>query len=85
MTRAGFLLVVSLGAAVVSLGGCRSRDGEIEYLNHTGREVIVTPRHVHSHTCGHYRHDGRWYHIRGHVHGSHCGHELVNGVWIVKY
>ncbi|MEM8931619.1 MAG: hypothetical protein AAGE94_10605 [Acidobacteriota bacterium] len=49
-----------------------------------GKVVVVRKGHVHHHACGHYRHQGRWYHLERHVHGKRCGHVRVRGVWVSK-
>lgn len=36
--------------------------------------VVIPAGHVHSHSCGHHYHGGRWYYTEGHVHGHGCGH-----------
>ena len=37
--------------------------------------------HVHTHDCGHFYHDGRWYFLPGHEHGPGCGHVFANRNW----
>jgi len=46
-------------------------------------EWVHDARHVHSHNCGHYHHNGRWYVHDGHIHRDGCGHHLRGGIWIV--
>ena len=51
---------------------------------HRAQAVKIDKTHRHTHRCGHYRHDGRWYHVSGHVHGRACGHVKVKGVWVIR-
>ena len=44
--------------------------------------VVVSPGHVHSHSCGHYHSRGHWYHHAGHTHRDGCGHHYRGGMWI---
>lgn len=54
-------------------------------VNHSHAKVVTVEKgHVHSTRCGHYRHEGRWYHVKGHVHGKRCGHVQVRGVWVIR-
>ncbi len=46
--------------------------------------VVVKKGHAHSKSCGHYRHNKKWYYHQGHVHGRKCGHALVGGVWVFR-
>jgi hypothetical protein len=50
---------------------------------HVGVRVVVPVAHVHDDFCGHYWHDGYWYHHGGHRHGPGCGHVHVGGRWCI--
>ncbi len=48
-----------------------------------GKIVIIERGHVHGADCGHYWHNGQWYHHAGHVHAVGCGHHHHEGVWVL--
>jgi glucan-binding YG repeat protein len=66
--------------AMVTLIGCASgRAGEPGTSD--GGKPSVKPMHGCDNACGHFMHNGSYYHIPNHVHGSNCGHHKINGVW----
>jgi hypothetical protein len=77
------LMMLSALAIAGLVGGCVVHDDR-PYHHHTyGPAVVVETGHVHSESCGHYHHDGRWYHSANHRHGPGCGHVYRGGMWIV--
>lgn len=46
--------------------------------------VVIKKGHAHGKSCGHYKHNAKWYHHQGHVHGRKCGHAFVGGVWVFR-
>ena len=71
----GALLLVGLSSCVATARPARGRP-------QAAKVVVVKKGHAHTARCGHYRHDGRWYHLKGHVHKRGCGHAHVQGVWV---
>ncbi len=57
-------------------------DYEVSRPAPSGNVWVVDRTHVHTSGCGHYWHNGTWYHHTGHVHGAGCGHAFVEGVWV---
>lgn len=69
---------ILMAVAALGVGGCR-----VHGHGHVHGSVVVIPvGHVHSVTCGHYYHNGHWYHSRGHRHGPGCGHKWSSGRWV---
>ena len=82
MTLKHLVQISFLAVATLGLASCR-----VHHFYHADdgvEEVVVVKGHVHTDTCGHFFHHGRWYMLRNHVHGPHCGHAFVGGVWIVR-
>ena len=76
----GLTLTVLVGGAV---SGCRVQASMYVGHPHHVRLVTIEQAHVHTEACGHYWHEGHWYHWDGHHHGVGCGHVLVSGRWEV--
>ena len=64
--------------------GCSAHVHPARLHHERSKVVVVRSGHVHSDACGHYRYEGRWYHVERHVHGKRCGHVKVRGVWVLK-
>ncbi len=74
-----------LSLAALLLTGCGRHHARAHVVHPRGARVVVIEKgHKHSVSCGHYRHDNKWYHAKGHHHKKGCGHHKVNGVWIVR-
>ncbi|MDA8020511.1 MAG: hypothetical protein MPN21_23985 [Thermoanaerobaculia bacterium] len=76
-------LLAMLAALALFATGCVHSHSRSAHHSHT-KVVTLEKGHVHTVRCGHYRHQGRWYHAAGHVHGKRCGHVKVRGVWVVR-
>ena len=74
-------LVLAAVALTVALSGCARRT-VIVLDRSPGRIVVVEKGHSHTAHCGHYHHNGNWYHEKGHSHGRKCGHKKVHGKWV---
>ena len=75
------MLAVLLILFAAASSGCRRH---VVIHEHRDADVVVIERgHVHTDHCGHYCHEGRWYHSAGHIHGQGCGHAHRDGVWVV--
>ena len=85
-TAPGLVLTALLGLPL--LGACVAHSHPVaaaHHHTHAGAvRVVVAKAHVHGVRCGHYRHRGHWYHLRGHVHGPRCGHVVAGGVWVLR-
>lgn len=64
-------------------GGCVVHDHGPYHHPHYGSAVVIESGHVHSDSCGHFRHGDHWYYAREHRHGPGCGHVYRGGMWIV--
>jgi len=75
-------LAGALAVTTVGLFGCvvHPRPAAVVRL---GPPVVIATGHLHTDRCGHFRYDGRWYHVSGHVHGPRCGHVRRGGVWVL--
>jgi hypothetical protein len=78
------LLIVAVAMAAFGLGGCIVH-GRPGHAHVHGPTVVFPVAHVHSHSCGHYYHEGGWRHSHDHVHAHGCGHQFSGGVWIVGH
>jgi hypothetical protein len=74
------LLILAVQACL-GLGGCIVH-GHGKRAHVHGPVVVVPVAHVHSHSCGHYYHNGGWHHHAGHVHAGGCGHAFRGGMWV---
>lgn len=81
--KRGFLTTLLVGAAFLS-SGCLAHRMHHMRQHADGTEVVVHRTHMHTDSCGHYQHKGRWYFLRGHRHGQRCGHTFVGGNWVIK-
>lgn len=83
------ILLALLAALALLATGCVHKGSVHAHprpAHHSHAKVVtVKTGHVHSVRCGHYRHEGRWYHLAGHVHGKRCGHVKVRGVWVIRH
>ena len=75
-------LAVATVALAVVLAGCGPRRTVIIMDRTPGKIVVVEKGHSHTNHCGHYHHNGNWYHAKGHSHGKKCGHKKVHGKWV---
>ena len=75
-------LLAGIAVAAFGMAGCIVH-GHGKRAHIHGPVVVIPVGHVHSHSCGHYYHQGGWYHSHGHVHVGGCGHLFRGGLWIV--
>jgi hypothetical protein len=75
--------LAALVAGTLFLTGCVVHDHGHGHVRVYGPPVVIGVGHVHTDSCGHYSHGGRWYHAAHHRHGPRCGHTFSGGIWIV--